>query len=241
MPPSASWPSARLTDLSQGAIWGYVTYPGETSVPLGTSTGPAPTATGHKYMVLAPAGSAWAISNGFGSLDTTVPGALLRLEKTVPKPGTYGYSATSRPYYSYEGTFRQDPASGDVFLLRLSTGELLDQPAKVLPGRWNASANIHSQFVVGGVVRSEYTLTVDDAETITTSLGQKPVWLTTISSQYTVSQRSHLEVTRQWVEPTSGNYLQATSRDTALILSDYSVTQIKDDEKISSYSVFHPR
>ena len=47
-----------------------------------------------------------------------------------------------------------------------------------------------------------------------------------------------MEVNRQWVEPTSGNYMQATCRDTATILSDYSVTEIKDDEKISAYSIF---
>ena len=56
--------------------------------------------------------------------------------------------------------------------------------------------------------------------------------------QYMASHRSHLEVNRQWVEPTSGNYMQATCRDTAMILSDYSVTQVKDDEKISAYSIF---
>ncbi len=142
------------------------------------------------------------------------------------------------PYYRYDGTYRQDSATRDVYLLRLSTGEKLDTPAKVLPGTWSADTEVRSEFVVGGDVKAEYSLTVKGSEVIVTSLGSKAVWIVSTSVRSTNSKgKERLQTSRQWFEPASGSYLQSMSRDAVMVLDDLTLVEILDDEKILSYKV----
>jgi hypothetical protein len=147
-------------------------------------------------------------------------------------------SSSGTASYRYDGTYYQDAATGDVYLLRLPTGERLDRPAKVLPGNWELNTRIKSQFVVAGKTKAEYALTIDAAETIDTPFGRKPVWVTHLSTQWHGPVgNGHLTTSKQWFEPASGSYLQATSRNAKMILNDLSLVAILDEEKISSYTV----
>jgi hypothetical protein len=179
-------------------------------------------------LALVPAGSPLTVSAGHFSTDTAVPGALIRLHKTMPTSG----SSSGTTSYRYDGTYSQDTATRDIYLYRLPTGERLDRPAKVLPGTWESSTKIKSRFVVAGKIRAEYALTVDAAETIDTSIGRKPVCVTHLSTQwYSSMGKGQLTTSKQWFEPTSGSYLQAKSRNAKIILDDLILVEILDEKK----------
>jgi hypothetical protein len=220
-------PAQRFTDLSRGGSWEYITYPGEAD---GSDFGPDGSPSGQKYVALVPAGSDVTVSAGQAATDVGIPGALIRLYKTT--------SASGSPSYRYDGTYRQDSETRDLYLLRLPTGELLDTPAKVLPGIWSLNTEIKSRFIVGGKTQGVYTLTVDAAEIIETILGSKAVWITRISIESRGSGGGErLQTSRQWFDPAIGSYLQAMSRDAKRVLNDLTLVEILDDEKIKSYTV----
>ena len=150
---SSDQPSARLTDLSRGASWDYVTYPGETSIHSGAGTGSVPMATGHKYMVLAPAGSAMATSNGFGSLDTNIPGALLRLEKVVPHRERRRITRTTRRIMPTREPSGKTRSAVMFSCCACRPGSFWISPRRCFREPWNNGVHIHSQFLVGGVVQ----------------------------------------------------------------------------------------
>jgi hypothetical protein len=222
-------PATRLADLTNGGFWQYTTYPGNH-----TGSSADNTATGYKYLAFTQAGSSLTMDAGCGGTDADVPGAIVRLYTTTKTSGR----ASGTLAYRYDGTYHQDPVTGDVFLLRLPTGQQLDAPAKILPGTWYQGVEIHSSFVVNGTVIAEYTLTVEGPETVDTLLGRKPTWRTRIQTHWLKPKGKEHELTsEQSFEPASGGYLQASSRDATMVLNDLTLVAILDDEKISSYSV----
>jgi hypothetical protein len=161
-----------------------------------------------------------------------MPGAMIRLS------GTAAMAIAGSPHYHYDGTYRQDSTTRDVYLVRLPTGEKLDTPAKVLPGTWSAETETRSQFVVGGNIKAEYSLTVTGNEVLETSLGSKGVWLVSTSIRSRNPKgKERVQTSRQWFEPASGSYLQSMSRDAVMVLDDLTLVEILDDEKIISYKV----
>jgi hypothetical protein len=222
-------PAPRLADLSQGASWEYFTFPGNDE---GGHVNPGSAPSGRKFISLVPAGSSLAVAAGFGNTDTTLPASLVRFTKTE------GNSGSAPPTYRYDGTYRQDAATADVYLLRLPTGEMLDTPAKVLPGIWGAHTEIRSRFVVGGVVKAEYLLAVEAPDIIATRIGRKPVWLTRLSIKWFGPKgQGHILTSKLWFEPTSGSYSRSRSYDTRMVLEDLTLVEILDDEEINSYTV----
>ncbi|MES2463429.1 MAG: hypothetical protein V4671_22880 [Armatimonadota bacterium] len=222
-------PASRLADLTRGGSWDYLTFPSEDDH---GNLQPRQIPSGHKYVALVPAGSSLAAAAGQGGRDTDIPGALIRLS------GTADGNASSPTIYHYDGTYRQDTATGDLYLLRLSTGQRLDWPAKVLPGTWGRDTEVRSQFVVDGDVIAYYSLTVDSPDVIDTFVGRKPVWLTRISINWHGPRgKAHLLTSKQWFEPAIGTHLKATSRDARMVLEDLTWVEILDDEILSAYKV----
>lgn len=233
-------PAVTLADLSRGAAWEYVTFPG--TVSSGFSR-PGPVPSGRKYRVLTYPGSPLTMGAGCAATDTDIPGALIRLSCKTTSAGSAGSAGTpsSTFSYHYDGTYRQDSATRDIYLLRLPSGERLDIPAKVLPGTWGLGTEIKSSFIVSGDVKAEYTLTVNGSEILETLIGKRASWLTNISIRTPGPEgKGHIQTIKQWFDPASGNYLQEMSRDTTMVLNDLTLVEIADDEKISAYKITPP-
>jgi hypothetical protein len=220
---SQKGPVTRLALFPNGGVWRSRIYPNatqETFIWTDIFYFTPGSNRLHDYNVGGGAVKGFNIPN-IETLDTDLPGVLIRVNQVTPFNVQLPITA------SYGGTFRQDTATGDLFLLRLPGGELLDTPAKILPGSWSSNTAFTSPFLVGGQEKGSYSLTVTGTELLspdpTFEQYERRTWKTTVVSSGALSDLSGTF----WYAPDVANYTQAIPAGVASI-----------DRKLQNYLIY---